>query len=410
VQHHDAGAAAERFQSALGRAPDGVWLAPGRVNLIGEHTDYNDGYVLPLAIGLHTLVAAGRTAGASSARSALLPGEAVTFEVAQLQPGSVHGWAGYVAGVLWAMREAGDPVEDLDIVVDGDLPLGAGLSSSAALECAVALAAAELAVSPGDGLAAQPGTTPDAAPVVTPAAQPPDRWHLAALAQRAEREFVGAPTGVMDQTVVLHARPGHLVFLDTRTMRAEHIPFDLPSHDLELLVLDSRVKHALVDGQYADRRARCERAAQALGVPALRDIDADRLDDALRELPDDGLRAVTRHVVTENERTLAVAQQLRGGADPRQVGALLTASHTSLREDYQVSVPELDVAVDEALGAGAHGARMTGGGFGGCIIALVDREASHAVAHAVADGYARRGWILPRWWRVTPSDGARRVS
>ncbi|NMH90574.1 galactokinase [Pseudonocardia bannensis] len=380
----------------VGRDPAGVWAAPGRVNLIGEHTDYNDGYVLPLALDRRALVAAAPASGpGSTVRSLQQDPEPVRFSAATVSPGDVGGWGAYVAGVVWSLRTAGHPVRDLDLVLDSDVPIGAGLSSSAAVECAVAVALADLT-------AAAP-----AAPTATPTAAPagrPDRTELARLAQRAENRFVGAPTGVMDQMAALHGRAGTLVFLDTRTMAVEHVPLDLAARGLALLVVDTRAPHTLVDGQYAARRADCTAAAADLGVAALRDAvpaDLDRIRDPRR-------RRRARHVVTENARVLDVVATLRAGIDPRAIGPVLTASHLSLREDFEVTVAHLDVAVDAALAAGAHGARMTGGGFGGCVIALVDAPDTGAVATAVAGAFSDRGFAAPQTFTAVPSPGAGR--
>ncbi|MCW0215101.1 MAG: galactokinase [Pseudonocardia sp.] len=390
------GGVATEFVAAFGHEPVGVWAAPGRVNLIGEHTDYNDGFVLPLALPLRTLVAARPAGGGSAVTSLREAGETVRFDAATVVPGDVPGWAAYVAGVVWAFREAGLPVLDLELLVDGDVPVGAGLSSSAALECAVAVALTELAGPP-------------------PGVSRPGRTELARLARRAENDFVGAPTGGMDQMVSLHGEAGRLVFLDTRTDGIEHIAFDLAGHDLDLLVLDTRAPHALVDGQYGARRADCARAAELLGVPALRDAtlaDVERLDDEGSGAGPDGdrLRRRARHVVTEDARVLGVVGMLKAGNDPRAIGPLLTASHASLRDDFEVTVPHLDVAADAAVAAGAYGARMTGGGFGGCVIALCDRDRTAAVTEAVTEVYAAHGWQPPVAFPAVPSEGARRLT
>jgi galactokinase len=379
---------AEQFARAFHRAPEGVWAAPGRVNLIGEHTDYNDGFVLPLALPQRVLVAAGRATGdRSTVLSLQRPGDRVSFAAATVQPGEVEGWAAYAAGVFWALRSAGHDVPDLDLVLDGDVPLGAGLSSSAAVECAVIVSLRDVAALP-----LQPTV-------------------LALEAKRAENVFVGAPTGVMDQMAAMHGRSGHLVFLDTRSLMVEHVPFDLSRHGLSLLVIDTRSSHALVDSRYAERRESCEAAARLLGVSALRDVALCGLERVLALLPDDLLRRRVRHVVTENARVLDVVVLLRAdGADPREIGPALTASHVSLREDFEVTIDELDVAVDSALAAGAHGARMTGGGFGGCAIALVEKPALESVAHAVTAAFDRAGFDKPEFFVATPSDGARRLA
>jgi galactokinase len=376
------------FAEVFGAKPDGVWWAPGRVNLIGEHTDYNDGFVLPLALE-YGVAAAARVADGPVLRvHSAQRGETAEVPLAAIAPGAVEGWPAYVAGVAWALREAGHDLPGLDVVVDGDVPVGAGLSSSAALECAVAVAWNDLA---GLGLA---------------------RDDLAAAARRAENDVVGAPTGVMDQMASLHGRAGHLVFLDTRTLAVEHVPFDPPAAGLQLLVVDSRAPHALVDGEYAERRRSCERAAELLGVPALRDIPLDDLDDALAALdgPDaELLRRRVRHVVTEDARVLDVVAALSDGGDPRGIGPALTASHASMRDDFEITVPEVDTAVSAALQAGAHGARMTGGGFGGCVLALVDADAVAQVVRGVEAAYAAAAFRPPSTFVATAGDGARRL-
>ncbi|WP_214366968.1 galactokinase [Pseudonocardia sp. H11422] len=369
----------------VGREPAGVWAAPGRVNLIGEHTDYNDGYVLPFALDRRALVAAAPAAGGGSTVHSLQQGPPpVRFSAATVSPGDVSGWGAYVAGVVWALRTGGHPVPELDLLLDSDVPIGAGLSSSAAVECAVAVALAEL--------------------TGTPMTAELDRTAIARLAQRAENGFVGAPTGVMDQMAALHGRAGALVFLDTRTMAVEHVPFDPADHGLALLVVDTRAPHTLVDGQYAARRADCTAAAGDLGVPALRDAAPADLD----RIPDPRRRRRARHVVTENARVLHVVATLRAGTDPRAIGPVLTASHTSLRVDFEVTVPHLDVAVDATLAAGAHGARMTGGGFGGCIVALVDAPDAGSVAAAVAGAFTGHGFAPPQAFHAGPAPGAGR--
>lgn len=319
------------FADVFGRPPAGQWEAPGRVNLIGEHTDYNDGFVLPLAIQLRVSVHAAVARGAVSTVLSAQQVGAVQFRAAEAEPGSVTGWAAYVAGVAWALRTAGYTVPDLDLIVDSEVPIGAGLASSAALGCAVACAYVELA-----GLVV-------------------DGTELALLVHRAENDFVGVPTGVMDPMAALLGRVGHVVFLDTRSLVVELVPFDPIAHGVTLLVVDTRTTHRLADGQYAQRRLECRHAALALGVASLRDVPAVELDDAMRRLPSVALRRRVRHVVTENARVLDIVAVLRAGRDPREIGPDLTSSHVSLRDDFEVSIVQLDLAVDSALAAGAHG-------------------------------------------------------
>lgn len=361
----------------------GAWRAPGRVNLIGEHTDYNDGFVLPFALAQATTVTAAVIDGGPrwTVRSSAAA-QAVTITAEDLVPGRVGGWAGYVAGIVWALRDAGFGVPAADLSLTSDVPVGAGLSSSAAIECAVLTALCDLGA------------------LDLPIDDRPR------LAQRAENTYVGMPCGIMDQAAATLCRAGHALFLDCRSLAAQHIPFDLAGTGAAMLVVDTRAPHQLVDGEYAARRASCERAATLLGVPALRDVTD--LDAALAALPDADLRRRTRHVVTENARVLAMVDLLRAGR-VRDIGPLLTASHASMRDDYEITVPEVDVAVDTALSAGAYGARMTGGGFGGCVLALVDAETTEPVASAITDAFERSGFQPPASFVAAPSDGAMRI-
>jgi galactokinase len=378
------GRVAAAFAARTGRDPEGVWAAPGRVNLIGEHTDYNDGFVLPVAIDRLVLAAAGRRDSGRLRLWSLQEREAADLDLAGIGPGRVDGWAAYPAGVAWALGQAGVGVGGVDLVVDGDVPAGSGLSSSAALECATATALAELHSA---GL---------------------DRAALARLARRAENEVVGVPSGVMDQMISMLGRAGHALFLDTRSLATEQVPLPLEASGLRLLVIDTRAGHRLVDGAYADRRAACEAAAAVLGVPALRDATLERVEAAAGQLGDPGLRRA-RHVVTENDRVLAAVELLRAGA-PERLGPLLAASHASLRDDYEVSSPELDTAVEAAVDAGAVGARMTGAGFGGSALALVPAALVERVAGRVHAAFAAAGFAAPEVAPVVPSDGAGRLA
>jgi galactokinase len=377
--------AAQRVRPAFGQRygsqPSAVWSAPGRVNLIGEHTDYNDGFVLPFALPHRTAVAVSRAEGPQWTVWSESNDDVVHFGPADLEPGRVSGWGAYVAGVLWALREAGVAVPPARIAIASDVPLGGGLSSSAALECAVLAAALDLA-----------GAT-----------RPEAEWP--AIAQRAENAYVGVPCGIMDQSAATLCRKGHALFLDCRSLETEHVPLALTAADLSVLVIDTRAPHRLVTGEYAERRATCEAAARALGVPALRDVTD--LDAALAALPDDRSRRRVRHVVTENGRVGETVDRLRAGR-PEAIGPLLDASHASLRDDYQVTVPELDVAAETAVTAGALGARMTGGGFGGCVIALVRAPEADSVAAAVVDAFARRDFAPPTAFVATPAAGVGR--
>lgn len=359
----------ERFAAEFGERPQAIGRAPGRVNLIGEHTDYNAGLCLPIALP-HAGYAAVRlrTDGELRIVSAQAD-DPWTGTVAGLSAGAVSGWAAYVAGVVWAMLEDGIEVPGADIMVDSTVPLGAGLSSSAALECSV-----------GVGLATLSGLQLDEA----------GRRRLARLCVRAETDMAGAPTGGMDQTVSLLARPGHAVLLDFDADTAEPVPVDLAAAGLELVVVDTRVSHALTDGGYGARRADCEQAVRILGVPSLRRARPEQVTD----LADPRLRARARHVVTEIDRVTAAVASLRAG-DWATVGRLFTESHASLRDEYQVSCPELDTVVEAAVEAGALGARMTGGGFGGSAIALTPLDRVDDVVDSVRDRFASRGFAPP---------------
>ena len=372
------------FRALAGHDPEGVWSSPGRVNLIGEHTDYNDGYALPFGIPARAWVAvARRDDGVLRMRSVQRPDEDATVSVDDLTPGQPGGWPTYVAGLVWAARGAGLDVPGIDVLVDGRVPPGSGLSSSHALECAVATALNDLLDA---GL---------------------DRNALARLSQVTENDFVGAPTGMLDQMASLHARRGHALFLDNRTLFVEQVPLDPASAGLRLVIVDTTVHHDNADGAYGERRATCERAAEVLGVPALRDVSLDDLADALDRLPHDEARRCVRHVVTEDQRVLDAVAALRSG-DWAALAAAMDASHVSLRDDYRVSSPELDVAVETARQAGALGARMTGAGFGGSTISLVPEQRVPAVREAVTRVFGERGWAEPVVGETEPTDGARR--
>ncbi|WP_282702746.1 galactokinase [Streptomyces sp. CC219B] len=380
-------AVAERFEELYGTGPEGVWAAPGRVNLIGEHTDYNDGFVMPFALP-HTAVAAvsRRTDGVLRLHSADVEGGVVELRLDDLTPGTDRNWTAYPAGVVWALREAGHPVTGADVHLASTVPTGAGLSSSAALEVVVALALDDLYEL---GL---------------------QRWQLARLCQRAENVYVGAPTGIMDQTASACCEDGHALFLDTRDLSQQQIPFDLAASGLRLLVVDTRVKHSHSEGEYGKRRAGCEKGAALLGVDALRDVPHGELDAALARLGDEEeVVRLVRHIVTENERVERVVALLRAG-EIRAIGPVLVEGHASLRDDFRISCPELDLAVDTALAAGALGARMTGGGFGGSAIALVEAADVDTVTKALQEAFAAAGFTAPRLFEAVPAPGARRLN
>ena len=394
--------AAAAFTERFDAEPGGVWSAPGRVNLIGEHTDYNGGLCLPVNLPHRTYVALRRAEGEGSdaavvrLASAQEQGAGVwSSPLVDVLPGRVDGWPAYAAGVAWALGEDGHRVGGFDAVVDSCVPYGAGLSSSAALECAVAVAL-------------------DDAFEIGLAADDAGRARLAQAAVRAENEVAGAPTGGMDQSSSLRAQEGHALLLDTRDGSVRHVPFDLAAAGLALLVVDTRAEHQLADGQYAARRTACEAAARQLGVTTLREVAVDRLDDALARIADGDLPAeVTRrrvkHVVTEIARVERFVELLDAGR-VREVGPLMDASHASLRDDYEVSAPELDVVVEAARAAGALGARMTGGGFGGSAIALVEVGAIDTVASAVARAFDEAGFRAPAFLVAEASAPASRTA
>ncbi|MEU6096430.1 galactokinase [Streptomyces sp. NPDC047079] len=375
----------EGFAQLYGTAPEGVWSAPGRVNLIGEYTDFNEGFVMPFALP-HTAVAAvsRRTDGVLRLHSADIEGPVVELHVDELRPLTDTGWAAYPAGVVWVLREAGHPITGADLHLSSTVPTGAGLSSSAALEVVTALALNDLY---GLGL-----TRPE----------------LAKLAQRAENDFVGVPCGVMDQMASACSTEGHALHLDCRDLALRQIPFDLAAQDLALLVVDTRVKHALGDGAYAERREGCEEGARQLGVSHLRDVAYEDLQGALARLSDERVRRYVRHVVSDDHRVGRVVALLDAG-DVRAIGPVLTEGHVSLRDDLRISCPELDLVVDTANASGALGARMTGGGFGGSAIVLMEAADADTVTKAIEEAFGTAGFTAPRVFPAVPSAGARQL-
>ncbi|MFC5503064.1 galactokinase [Lysinimonas soli] len=377
------------FAGLTGHDADGIWSAPGRVNLIGEHTDYSGGFVLPFAIDRRALLALGLRDDGVLRVASTFSDEVFELPVAELcaaqADGRLGGWSAYPLGVAWALGEFGadlDAVPGVDLLIDSNVPVGAGLSSSAAIESAVAIALDEVWRL---GLS---------------------RQTLALVGQRAENDVVGAPTGIMDQSASLLSRPDAAVFLDCLSLESEIVPLGFADAGLAVLVIDTGVMHAHSTGGYRERRESCEAGAAALGVAMLREVGVDELDRARRILDDVTFRRV-RHVVTENQRVLDTVKLLRSEG-PAAIGELLDASHRSLRDDFEVSVPELDLAVDTAIGNGAIGARMTGGGFGGSAIALVPVDTVSRVQVAVDGAFAEHGFGAPETFVVRPSDGAHR--
>ncbi len=360
--------------------PEAVGRAPGRVNLIGEHTDYNAGRCLPLALPRTASAAvAPRPDGSLRVRSRSFP-EPWEGTLEGLAPGAEPGWACYVTGVLWALRQGGLDVPGLDVRIDSDVPIGAGLSSSAALECAVAVAVAGLLDLPLDARV---------------------RTRLAHACVRAETEYVGAPTGGMDQTVAMLATAGSALLIDFDDDTTSDVPLPLAEAGLTLVVTDTGVSHAHATGEYAERRDDCEAAANALGLDSLRQAEMADLD----RLADERLRRRARHVVTENARVTDAVDAIRRRDWPA-LGALLDGSHHSLRDDFEVSCPELDLAVTTSREAGALGARLTGGGFGGSVVSLVPEERAAAVTTALDVAFTAAGLGTPTHLTATPSAGA----
>lgn len=384
--------ASDLFTATYGGEPDGVWAAPGRVNLIGEHTDYNGGLALPIALPHRTYAAARRRADRTV--HLVWTGERTwELNLDEVRPDGPKsgptGWMAYVVGVAWALEQAGyGPLPGFDIACASCVPFGSGLSSSAAIECSAALAIDAIG---GLGLDTEEG-----------------RKVLQAASIRAENDIAGAPTGGMDQAASLRAKAGHALLLDCRTNQVSHVPFDLSGAGLELLVIDTRVRHANSDGQYAARRKTCEDAARTLGVRFLGEIT--NLSDALDHLSDDVSRRRVRHVVTEIARVRETVAALREGKltaeRARRVGELFDASHESLRLDYEVTCPELDVAVEAARAGGALGARMTGAGFGGAAIALIPVERAVSIAQDIVRAFAARDFAAPQFLVAQPAQPA----
>jgi galactokinase len=371
----------EKFLETFGEEPDLVAAAPGRVNLIGEHIDYSEGFVLPFAIKDRTMVAA-RKRDDSTVRvaSAQRRNKIVTVDIADVKPGLKGEWERYALGVLWSMGVT----PGVDLMIDGHVPLGAGLSSSAALECSVATAMNHL-FDMGFNLE-----------------------ELARLTQKAENQYVGVPCGIMDQSVSLMATNGFALLLDCRDLSTRNIPFDVASHGLELLIIDTQAHHALTDGGYAERRASCESVAAKLHVKSMRELTITQLDSS-RDLLSETEYIRARHAITEMKRVLDCVEALSSG-DFVKVGQLLNQSHLSLRDDYNVSCPELNAAVEASLVAGALGSRMVGGGFGGSAIALIQASKTSETIGVVEKAFADKKFKAPRFFTSLPSQGAELLS
>lgn len=374
---------ASGFEELYGYQPLGIWSAPGRVNLIGEHTDYNEGFVFPFAISRRTFAAVAlRTDGIARVASSF-SSDVIEIPVAEISRQTVSGWSAYPLGVAWALKELGKAQQTgFDLFIESDVPVGAGLSSSAAIECSVAVSLNEL-------------------------------WNarlelrdLARVGQLAENQIVGAPTGIMDQSASLLGQLDHGVFLDCRDLSSQVIDLGFAREGLELLIIDTRVEHRHADGGYASRRSACEAGAAALGVGSLRDASAADLPRA-QELLDDVTFRRVRHVITENQRVLDTVEALKAHG-PRAIGELLYQSHQSMRDDFEISIDELDTAVETALRHGAVGARMTGGGFGGAAIALCPIEKISEISRSVEAEFLSLGYVKPDIFVVSAAPGAHR--
>ncbi|WP_448850957.1 galactokinase [Corynebacterium sp. 335C] len=396
------------FRERFGADPAGCWAAPGRVNLIGEHVDYAGGICLPFALGQSTVVAAAPRDDAILRVASAYGGDVHEAEIdlREVGPEGPRGWTGYVAGAVWAATEAGvAPAGDdgaprgLDLAIVSDVPVGAGLSSSAALECSAALAAVELATGRAAG--------------------DDDRRALVGACMRAENEVVGASTGGLDQRIALFGREGMALAIDFAEDSDELVPCDVAAEGLAILVTDTNAPHSLADGQYATRRGVIDGVTEEAGAETLRVADdphgaAERWAD--RTVPEgmdagewrDVVARRVRHVLSEVERTAGAIGELRDG-DFAAFGRSMCASHASLRDDYEVTCPELDLVVDEAMAVGALGARMTGGGFGGSAIALLPEDRVEEAAARIAAAFAAAGFAEPRFAVATPSAGAARV-
>jgi len=367
------------FSEKFDYEPTGVWSAPGRANLIGEHTDYNNGFVFPFGIDRRTFVALAPRSDMKIRIASSISEDVVEFELGKKQPKNLD-WALYPLGVAWVMRE--HATGGFDAYITSDVPVGAGLSSSAAIECSIAAALNDVW---------QAGKT---------------EQELALIGQRAENEIVGAPTGMMDQTASMLAKRDAAVLLDCQSLETELVPLGLQERGLVVAVIDTRVAHRHADGGYKSRRDACERGAKKMGVESLRELSEADLPDAQEKLDDDTFRRC-KHVVTENRRVIDAVDALKRG-DMALLGQLLLQSHASMRDDFEISVTELDTAVELAMEVGAVGARMTGGGFGGAAIAIIDASKMELLTEHCKAIFAKKGFAEPNVFAVAASDGARR--
>ena len=373
--------AKDGFEKAFGHQSAGVWSAPGRANLIGEHTDYNNGFVFPFGIDRRTFVALAPREDSKCRVASSISDEVFEWNLSEEKPTGMD-WALYPLGVAWTMREHAKGGFDAYFV--SDVPVGAGLSSSAAIECSIGIALNEIW---NAGLSKQ---------------------EIALLGQKAENEVVGAPTGIMDQTASMLAQPDSAVLIDCKTLETELVPLGLSKKGLVVAVMDTKVSHRHSDGGYRSRREACEKGAATMKVASLRELSVADLPTAEQKLDDVTFRRC-RHVITENQRVLDAVNALKA-SDMAGLGKLLLESHASMRDDFEISIEELDTAVEVAMSFGAIGSRMTGGGFGGAAIAIIEESKLGELERQCKKVFADKGFAEPNVFAVNPSQGARRDS
>ncbi|MFT4185923.1 MAG: galactokinase [Micrococcaceae bacterium] len=386
-KEHNVVTTANYFEKQFNIKPAGVWAAPGRANLIGEHTDYNEGFVFPFAINRTTHCAIALSDDDTIEVASLFNnGSIKTAKInTNLNKSEIEDWSSYPLGVLWALKEAGYEIPGMRIFLTTDVPIGSGLSSSAAIECSVALAVRDL-------------LNLDIS-----------RKLLATYCQKAENEVAGAPTGIMDQSASLLGKKDYALYLDCRSLDTDLVPLNLDKTQVSILVVDTQVKHALADGQgYTQRKNSCDKAAKILGVPSLRDIDVTELPEAKEKLDEETYKRL-HHIVTENERVLKTIKTLEDGTI-EDIGKLLNESHVSMRDDFEISCPELDLAVKTAQDNGAIGARMTGGGFGGAALAVVKNSDIDKVSEAIKKAFEKASYKAPNIFTVTAGEGAHKLN